>query len=403
MAPSFGEVLRSLREAAGLTLTGLAARAYISRAAIGHVETGIRNPTADVALACDAALGTAPVLATLLALDGQGDAMKRRVLLATFGTATALAGLAGAGAVADLVSQGMLDSLGDTEDWDDVVATYSRQLVTDPSTAFGASLIGQMAMVGQQIQERGATPDRLRAAAQLGQLVGLWQGNQGQRASAHVSYRRAAMFANRSGDVPTEVYVRARTASRAIYEGMTAREVIDEARYALALSDAPTVGALEAHSALVHTNALAGNLAAGRAAVDNMRRVVDRLPDTETRRVDGPVARTVSFNAFLEGRIGDRRSADRAIAEAEPVLRPIPVWWADARIYYARALVTSGDVSDGVSTALAASRGVARDVRVVGMAVRDLLGAVPAGYQSDEVDELRSYAAPEPGPWETMV
>lgn len=403
MAAEFGSVLRSLREAAGLTLSGLAARAYISRAAIGHAETGARTPTLDLAVACDAALGTTPVLALLSALDAQGDDMRRRTLLTMTASATAVAGIAGAGAVASLVSQGMFDSLGDTEDWDEVIATYSRQLVTNPSPAYGASLIGQAAMVGQHIADRGATPDRLRAAAQLGQLVGLWQGNQGDRASAHTSYRRAAVFAGRSGDTATEVYVRARTASRAIYEGLTVHEVVNEARRALELSQVPTLGALEAHSALVHVNALTGHLAAGRASVDSMRRVVDELPDTDTRRVDGPVARTASFDCYLEGRLGTRRSADRAFEAAEPVLRPIPVWWADARIYYARALVASGDVTDGIQMALAAARAVARDVRVVGMAVRDLLGAVPAGYRSDELDELRGYAAPEPGPWETIV
>ena len=284
-----------------------------------------------------------------------------------------------------------------------MATTWSRQLVTSPSAGYGASLIGQLAMLGQQITARGATPDRLRAAAHLGQLVGLWQGNRGDRASAHISYRRAAVYADRSGDVDTEVYVRARTASRAVYEGMTVGESADGARHALALSVRPTLGALEAHSALVHVHALTGNLADGRAAVDSMRRVVDRLPDADTRRVDGPARRTASFASYLECRIGDRRSADRAWAEAEPVLRPVPVWWRDAQVYYARALVRSGDVSDGVGYALTAARAMARDVRTVGMAVRDMLDAVPAGYRSDELDELRGYAAPEPGPWETLT
>lgn len=400
---TWGDTLRQLRQAAGLSLSGLAARAYVSRATIGHAETGARPPTTDLAVACDTALGTTPVLATLLALDTTGDDMRRRTLLTTVGAATAVAGISGATAVAALINQGMLSGLDHSEDWDEVVDVYSRQLVTAPGAAYGASLLGQCAMIGQQIADRGVTPDRLRAAARLGQLAGLWQGNQGDRSAAHISYRRAAVLAARSGDVKTEVYVRARTASRAIYEGMTAQEVTHEANHALALSPAPTLGALEAHSAMVHLGALTGRIADGRAAVDAMRRVLDRLPDSDTRRVDGPVARTAHFSCYLESRIGPRRAADRAYAEAEQVLRPVPVWWADARVYYARALVTSGDIADGVALALSAARAAARDVNTVAVAVRDLLGAVPAGYRSDDLDELRGYAAAEPGPWETMV
>jgi hypothetical protein len=62
-----------------------------------------------------------------------------------------------------------------------------------------------------------------------------------------------------------------------------------------------------------------------------------------------------------------------------------------------------GDVDAGVRYGLDAARRTGHaDIRVIGMAVRDVVDAVPAGYRSDEVDELRGYASAEPGPWETI-
>lgn len=50
-APDDGDVgaqLRNAREAAGLSLSSLAAKVPYSRSALGHFETGVRRPTADV-------------------------------------------------------------------------------------------------------------------------------------------------------------------------------------------------------------------------------------------------------------------------------------------------------------------------------------------------------------------
>lgn len=398
MADSIGDVVRSLREAAGLTLGALAARVHVSLPTLGHLETGRRRATPDLIEACDRALGTAPLLTTLLELDGEGHQMRRRALLSTLGAATGLAGFDGASAVADLVRDGLLEAIGEVEDWDAVVVDYSRRLVTDPSAAYGAALLAQLMIARQQILERGQTPDRLRAAGYLGHLFGLWQGNQGRVSDAHGWYRSSAVLADRSGDTAARVFVRARTASRAIFEGLTVGEVLDGADSALSISSRPSPGALEAHSARVHVHALTGDLRSGRSSVGDMIRVAEALPDAPA----GPIARTVSFRHYLESRAGGRPDADRAWTEAEPILRQVPVWWREAQVYHGRAVVRDGDIADGVALALEAVKALPTGIRHVGMAVSDLLSVVPAGYTSDELEELRTYAATEPGPWEMI-
>jgi hypothetical protein len=324
--------------------------------------------------------------------------VRRRALISTLGAATGLAGLDGASAVADLIRHGLLEEAGAVEDWDKVVVDYSRRLVVDPNAAYGTALLGKLMLVKQQIVDRGRNPDRLRAAGYLGHLYGLWEGNRGRVSLAHGWYQSAAVLADRSGDTHARVYVRARTASRAIFEGFTLLEVTDGAREALAISDRPSPGALEAHSALVHAHTLTGDLKSGRRSVGDMIKVAEALPDSPA----GPIARTVSFRHYLESRAGTRADADRAWTEAEPILRPVPVWWREAQVYHGRALVKDGDIADGIALALEAVKALPADIRHVAMAVSDLLSVVPTDYATDELDELRTYAATEPGPWEMI-
>ncbi|GAA3205696.1 helix-turn-helix transcriptional regulator [Actinocorallia longicatena] len=61
----FGETLRRLRMAEGLSLAGLAGRAHYSKGYLSKVESGARPPTPQLARRCDAALGAGGALAAL--------------------------------------------------------------------------------------------------------------------------------------------------------------------------------------------------------------------------------------------------------------------------------------------------------------------------------------------------
>jgi hypothetical protein len=263
-------------------------------------------------------------------------------------------------------------------------------------------------MIARQQQiDHEPNRDRSRGIAHLAQLYGLWVADSGDVPGARGWYRTAAVLADHSGDTPTRAYVRGLALSQGVYEGNSVRETVTGVQEVLSLSDAcrPTRGTLEAQSALVHIHALTGNLAEGRAVVEDMLRTVEQMadPDDETAV---PYARTVVFKNYLECRIGSREAADSAFAQAADVTRSLPVWHADASISYGRALVRSGDVADGLRVGLDAAQSLGPSLRttmrVVGLGVRDLLDAVPVGHSSDDAEELATYAADGPAPWETI-
>lgn len=395
-----GRVLREFRQGAGLSLGALAARVHYSKAFVGHVESGHRQPSADYMAACDQALGTGPLLALLWDIDHLGDDVKRRAFL-TAAVSTSMLGVAAAPAVADILRLGLLETTGDEEDWDAVTLAYERRLGIDPSPEFAGSVLGQMMILRQQVSDRGSTPTRLTALARMTHLYGLWLGGQGKLIEARAHYRTAGVLAHRSGDDGTSAYVLSRTAGRGPYEGYTAREtmrLIDEALYLN--GGRPTHAALESHAALVHLHALTGNLDDGKRAIVGMRRVSDGLSGDDAARA---AQRVAHFDSYLHSRIGDPAVAEKAFSLAEPLLRGIPVWHADLAVYRARSMIGAGAVAEGVTVALHAVKALGADVHVVRVGVQDALSVVPSGYNGDDLSELSGYAASGPGPWDTVA
>src|SRR5262249_37121685 len=211
-------------------------------------------------------------------------------------------------------------------------------------------------------------------------------------------YRTAAVLADRSGDLSLRSFVRGRSLARGLYEGYTVKQTLDGVDEVLSLTNTPNNGALEAHAARVCLYALTGNAREGRKAVDDMRAVVDRLPDNEVRAVAGPVERAILHRAYLECRVGSLGEAQAACDDAFSALTDWPLWLAETRLYLARAMIVDGDTSGGISYGLSTMRAIKHDVQVIAIAARDAVSVVPDGYRSDELDALRAYADPKPGP-----
>lgn len=405
MVEGFADALRVMREAAGLSLAALAERAKVSKPHLGHLEQGDRVPTAEVAEAADRALRAGGVLVELAAHErGGGDDMRRRALLHTVAAAGSLGLIDGPHALADMVRHGLLDVAGVTTDWDGVVEDCSNRLVTDPSPLLGTALLTGLSVLRQEID--GASDrrrsDLLRAAAGLGQIYGLWLGNVDQVGGANQWYRSAGVLADRSGDTSMRMWVRGRAASRGVYESWTIQRTLTAVEETLSITDRPTAGAVEAHAARASVAALVGDTRGGRAAIRAMADAAEQLPPSELHTLADPVARTLFMSAFLEARVGSLAEAEAACEQAEEALTRMPTWLTETQVYRARAMVAAGDTSEGLTYALRAVQGVRHDVRVIAVAVRDVLSALPRGYRGDAADALRPYAAREPGPWETL-
>jgi hypothetical protein len=371
----------------------------MDRTLICRLEGDTRTMRPHHADALDRALGSGRVLQSLVQPpDEGGSAVQRRAMLWMLGAAASVTAATGRATVDELMRAGLLDAIEQPEDWDSVLAETQRRLVLAPDDEFGTAVAGKLLVVRQAIAEKKRTDD-LRAASMLSLFYGLWQGNSGRFPAALDWYRTAASLAHESGDAPTETYVLGRSASRAVYEGMPRQQVTEIAERALAVTDAPTLGGLEARSALAGVAAMTGNLEASRSHVTAMRHVADQLTD------DGPTGaypRSVNFDIFVEGRGGDLQSAGRARDEAEKALARTPLWLAESRIYYALAMARAGDVRGAASHALDAIKTVPWAVHTLAMAASDVLTAVPRDNRTDEVEELRQYASKVPGPWETL-
>lgn len=398
MEDDIGAVLKALRKARGMTLRVLAHNANVSHSHLQNIEAGRRPLTTQMARACDRALGT-PIL-TMLATEG--DEMRRRALLAHLGALGALGTAAPAG-LAEMVRLGLVDAATEQPaDWDAIADDYGHRLVSDPSAVYGSSLLADLMLIQRRIREGRPSLDLFRAGAHLAQLYGLWLGNQGDLGMAHRWYAGAIALADSSRDTATRTWARGRSLARGIYEGYTVAATVSGVNEVLALTSKPTPGAMEAFAAEVHVHALTGDAKAGRKAVAGMRSVVDRLPEDTLDTLAGPVERAIFLNAFLECRVGGLADAEAACAQALPALEDWPLWQAETNVYLARARAAHGDVAAGISHALATVKGLQHDVRVIGVAVRDVMSVVPAGYRSDELRALAGYAHTGPVPWETL-
>lgn len=349
------------------------------------------------AAALDKALDTGTVLQSLVQVEGNSP-MRRRAVLWMLNAALSVTAVTGRATLDELLRLGLLDAIEQPEDWDATVVEMQRRLVLAPDAEFGATLGAKLLMVRQAIADDDAA-DELRAAAMLSLLYGLWQGNAGRFPAAIDWYHTAAALAHESTDPATETYVLGRAASRGVYEGMSRQEVSDTAKRALAVTNKPTLGRLEARSALAGVAAMIGDNKAGRDQVNEMRELADRLPD------DGPTGaypRTANFHIFVEARTGDPASAERAQAEAEVALARTPLWLAESRIYYALSMARAGYVRGAATFALDAIQTVPWSVHTLAMAASDVLTAIPRSDRSDEVMELRRHASAVPGPWETL-
>lgn len=224
-----------------------------------------------------------------------------------------------------------------------------------------------------------ATETLAPETAEFALAHGLYLGNQGNLVEAHHMYGLATMLADWTGDGATRGYIRARTATRGIYEGWTKARAMEAVNQALGISRSSRV-VVEAHAALVQVHTLSGDVVSGRSAVETMA----RASQTESDHI-----RTAVFRNYLECMHGEPGHAPRVLDRFRAELEADRVWHHEALVYQGLALVRAGDRS-GATLALDAVQSLGVDVRMVGMAVSHLLDEVT--FESPEVDELRAFA-----------
>ncbi len=329
---SQGRLADEINEAFG---TGLN-REYVSRWERSKVAPGA------FCLRCLSAVLDVP----LAVLEGE---VKRRTFLSDV-AATAIAPVV----ASDLLSAGFAARLhgGPSVDaWEGKLAEYGTEYMSLGAADIQRRISGELVVVQQQLD----TPRLWSVASRLMTLYAkTFPGSDGTKAVNW--YRLAAQAADQSGDDQARVWVRGRAAIALGYEGASLGVADPFADQAMAISDKPSLGLLNAIMGKAHAAALRGDYGTARNLMDQGRRVFDSAGSYEqTSDYAVPWWRMNVFTSLLAARLGDETTAvDAQEAARRELPGSLPRFATHLEMHRGLMLARSGDRTGGVKYARAA-------------------------------------------------
>ncbi len=342
-----GDLIRELRKARGWSQGRLASEindafgTNLDREYVSRWERS-KNVPSDFYLAKLSAVLDVP-LAVL-----EGD-VKRRAFL------TDAAGAAIAPVVAsDLLSAGFSARLSggpSVDAWEAKLATYGTDYMSMGAADIQRRVSGELVVVQQQLDD----PRLWSVASRLMTLYAkTFPGADGSKA-VHW-YRMAAQAADESGNLDARVWVRGRAAIALGYEGASLGVADVLADQAMAASDKPSLGLLNAIYGKAHAAALRGDRATALALDEKGRRIFDAAGSHEqTSDYAVPWWRVNVFRSLLLARLGDERGAVAAQNAARAELpAELPRFATHLELHRGLMLARSGDRAGGVAYAQAA-------------------------------------------------
>ncbi|AJC59607.1 putative DNA-binding protein [Streptomyces sp. 769] len=310
---AIGELITDLRKARGWSQGRLASaindafgtnldREYISRWERSKVTPG------PFYLRCLSAVLDVP----LAVLEGE---VKRRKFLSDVAV-TAIAPVV----ASDLLTAGFsarLDGGPSADDWEGKLTTYGTEYMSLGAVDIQRRVSGELVVVQQQLD----TPHLWSVASRLMTLYAkTFPGSDGSKAVNW--YRMAAKAADRSGDAQARVWVRGRAAIALGYEGASLGVADVLADQAMAISDKPSLGLLNAIMGKAHAAAIRGDRATARKLMNQGRRVFDKAASYEqTSDYAVPWWRMNVFVSLLAARLGDEGTA---VAAQDAARRELP-------------------------------------------------------------------------------
>ena len=323
-----GTQLRVAREAAGLSLAQLARRTSYGKSYLGNIETGRRRATPDVILAYERALG---------------DDMQRRGLLT--GLVASLVAPAAAGALIRRGFQAALDGRAAADTWQERAERYGHDYMVTGAAELQSRLAGDLVVIQQHL----GSPALWAAAARMLTVYG--KTTPGAHEAARW-YRLATVAADRSGDTATRVWVRGRSALALAYEGAGLSTATAMAEQALALSERPSLGSLNAHMALAHAAVHHGDNAGAIAHMEDGWRVFDRAgSDEQVSDFAVPEWRMETFTSMLLSRMGHTKAVDAQDAADRARPDTLPRFATHIDLHRGLMMVKAGDVAGGIAYA----------------------------------------------------
>ncbi|MEV6325781.1 helix-turn-helix transcriptional regulator [Nocardia sp. NPDC051787] len=349
MSGATGDLIRQLRTAKSWSQGRLAAqlskvsgynmtREYISR----HWESGRTEPSPfwlrHLATVLDCPL-------SLLEAD-----VNRREFLSHL-AATSIAPVV----ASDLLSHGFSARLHSTgpviEEWEGKLSQYGSDYMSQGAAQIQQRLAADLVVLQQQLD----SPRMWAVAARLMTLFAkTYPGSDGNKAISW--YRMAAEAADRSGGTDIRTWVRGRAAIALGYEGAGLPVAHEFADQALAISERPGLGRLNAIWGKAHAAALRGDTHTARQLIDDGRHAFDRSGSEEqTSDYAVPWWRVNVFLSLLAARLGDERLAVQAQEAARAELPDsLPRFATHLDMHRGLMLVRAGDRAQGVKLARAA-------------------------------------------------
>ncbi|MBB6435525.1 helix-turn-helix domain-containing protein [Streptomyces candidus] len=339
-----GELIRELRQTRGWSQGRLASeineryRTALTREYVSGWERLKHQPGPYYLRALSAVLDV-----PLAVLESEVD---RRTFL------TDVAGAAIAPVIAsDLLSDGFAARLSggpSLEAWEQKLATYGTDYMSLGAADIQRRVSSELVVVQQQLDK----PQLWSVAARLMTLYAkTFPGSDGTKA-VHW-YRMAARAADESGDDATRVWVRGRAAIALGYEGASLGVADVFADQAMAITERPSLGLLNAIYGKAHAAALRGDTATAVDLADQGRRVFDTAGSHEqTSDYAVPYWRLNVFRSLLLARLGDERGAAAAQDVARTELpASLPRFATHLDMHRGLMLTRSGDRSGGAAHA----------------------------------------------------
>ena len=361
----FGEELRRLRQASGISLRSLAELVAFDYSYLAQVERGARPGSVKLAQRCDEALGTGGRLVAIFRASrgrrsDRAETPPRRAVLQAM---TVLAGGAGSPlAVLEATRQGLAAALGDVPDaaeWEAIAATYTREYFTVAPAELLPELSADLLVLQRVLGARDgkAAADLARTAGQLGVVQAMTLAGLGQLRAARRWWQTARSAADLSGDTQTRVWVRSWEAVNGLYERRPLPSVLALIDEALAISTRPSAGVAGALAGRAQAYALLGDTEQSKAALRKLAATNERMPAAvvaDDQSMSGwPEYRMRHTESYVHSHLGETATAYDAQDRADLLYPPeLAREHAQVELHRARCLVLDGHIGDGLGHAL---------------------------------------------------
>ncbi len=387
---AFGTVLRQLRVDRQLSLRALSAQVNYDYGYLGQVERGVRKPTTTLAEACDRALDAS---GTLLAAHerqaGEAELQRRTVLRALGALAVNAPPMIELETLRHSVGQAIG---GDHDDWQQIVVDYGYSYYRTAPDVLMRQVTSDLAVLQAIIAgDTGARRASLsRVASQLSVLVAMTLVATGDLHLARRWWSTARRGADESGDVDTQVLVRAWEVVNGCYGFRPLAQVIALSEEAVALAGTRcSAAAAGLWAGRAQSLALLGRRTEAIAAVQQVASITDRLPGSVTNELESlwgwPEHRLRHTESYVYTHVGDLPRAQAAQERAMALYPPSQARLrTQVQLHRASCLIQGGEIADGLGYAagLLDELPAAQHNTLLHEVARHVLAAVPTGERT---------------------